>query len=223
MRRVACIALPQIRVEIAREREGRQGEGKSIPPFAVVIARPGGTIRTERDVLGNTRLDVVSREACASGVRMGHTVAAARAKCASLGVRVVAESAVRTGLARVAEVALAFGPRTEFDVVTDVVSGRDRRMRAPARGERELGQALEEPRARVGARMSGVDCRRTTHRSGGRALRTGPRRGSTQRARRSGRQGGRGDAGAPRRSARSGRRRPGSRRLVERPGPAHVR
>src|SRR5580704_2281416 len=140
MRRVACVALPQIRVEIAREKEGRQGEGddssrpservgnaftkvpaKVVPPLAVVIARPGGTIRSERDVLGNTRLDVVSGEARASGVRVGQTVAAARAKCALLNVRVVAESAVRTGLARVAEVALAFGPRAAFDVATDVV------------------------------------------------------------------------------------------------------
>src|SRR5215831_8310288 len=104
MRRVACIALPQIRIEIARERDAAEG------PLAVVIARPGGSVRTARDVLGNTRLDVVSREARAVGVRARQTVAAARAKCLSLRVRVVAESAVRVGLSRVAEVALAFGP-----------------------------------------------------------------------------------------------------------------
>jgi len=132
MRRVACIALPQIRVEIAREKdrlgaapadhpEGQQVSAKVAAPLAVVIARPGGTVQGERDVLGNTRLDVVSREARASGVRAGQTVAAARAKCASLRVRVVAEGAVRMGLARMAEVALAFGPRAAFDVATDVV------------------------------------------------------------------------------------------------------
>ncbi len=143
MRRVACIALPQIRVEIAREKEGRQVEGKNLPPLAVVIARPGGTIRSERDVLGNTRLDVVSREARASGVRVGHTVAAARAKCALLSVRVVAESAVRTGLARVAEVALAFGPRAAFDVATDVVWVEIGGCAHLLGGERELAQALE--------------------------------------------------------------------------------
>jgi protein ImuB len=125
MRRVACIALPQIRVEIAREgseKEHRQGFApKETHLLAVVIARPGGTVRTERDVLGNTRLDIVSREARASGVRAGQTAAAARAKCASLHVRVVAESAVRVGLARVAEVALAFGPSTAFDIAIDVV------------------------------------------------------------------------------------------------------
>jgi protein ImuB len=147
MRRVACIALPQIRVEIARERERRQGEAQGgdaqLVAFAVVIARPGGTVRSERDVLGNTRLDVVSREARASGVRVGHTVAAARAKCASLRVRVVAESAVRTGLARVAEVALAFGPSTEFDVATDVVWVEIGGCAHLHGGERDLAQALE--------------------------------------------------------------------------------
>src|SRR5579859_1789408 len=116
MRRVACIALPQIRIEIARE-----GDGPAESPLAVVIARSGGSVRTARDVLGNTRLDVVSREARASGVRTGQTVAAARAKCTLLRVRVVAENAVRVGLSRVAEVALAFGPKASFDVATDVV------------------------------------------------------------------------------------------------------
>src|ERR1700683_3978364 len=94
MRRVACIALPEIRVEIAEEREGRQGAkapggdankpgvlGPSRPsPLGVVIARRGGPVKTERDVLGNTRLDVVSREARAAGIRAGQTVAAGRAK-----------------------------------------------------------------------------------------------------------------------------------------------
>src|SRR5882672_3364445 len=63
MRRVACIALPQIRVELARD----------------------------------------------------------AAASATLHVRVVAESAVRVGFARVAEVALAFGPVAAFDVATEVV------------------------------------------------------------------------------------------------------
>jgi protein ImuB len=122
MRRVACIALPLIRIEIAAApgTEHREAVG-STSPLAVVVARPNGTVKSERDVLGNTRLDVVSREARALGVRVGQTVAAARAKCAGLRVRVVAESAVRTGLARIAEVALAFGPTTAFDVATDVV------------------------------------------------------------------------------------------------------
>ncbi len=166
MRRVACIALPQIRIEIAREDENvplaqaAPSEGRGLSPstrereiakssakdlalLAVVIARPGGSVGTSRDILGNTRLDVVSREARASGVRAGQTVAAARAKCATLRVRVVAESAVRAGLARVAEVALAFGPSTSFDVATDVVWVEIGGCAHLHGGEGELAQALE--------------------------------------------------------------------------------
>jgi protein ImuB len=167
MRRVACIALPQIRIEIAREDENvplaqaspPEGRGLSPSPreresdakssakdlalLAVVIARPGGSVGTSRDILGNTRLDVVSREARASGVRAGQTVAAARAKCATLRVRVVAESAVRAGLARVAEVALAFGPSTSFDVATDVVWVEIGGCAHLHGGEGEFVQALE--------------------------------------------------------------------------------
>jgi protein ImuB len=135
MRRVACIALSQIRVEIAREREDRR-DAKTPreedllsgvlaswrpSPLAVVVARPGGTVKTERDVLGNTRLDVVSREARALGVRERQTVASARAKCAELRVHVIAEESVRAALMRVAELALAFGPTAAFDVAQDIV------------------------------------------------------------------------------------------------------
>jgi len=111
-------------------------------------------VRTERDVLGNTRLDVVSREARAAGVRVGQTVAAARAKCATLHVRVVVESAVRVGLARVAEVALAFGPMTAFDVATDVVWVEIGGCAHLHGGEPALAEALE---ARV--RALGHTCR----------------------------------------------------------------
>lgn len=114
-RRIACIALPNIRVEIVKERES----GES--PLAVIVARPGGAVKTEREVLGNTRIDFVSRDAAALGIGAGQTVATARAKCAELRVRVVAEGTVRTALARIAETSLAFGPTTAFDVAQDVV------------------------------------------------------------------------------------------------------
>jgi len=171
MRRVACIALPEIRVEIAQERESRQGAktpggnanqlGALAPlrpsPLGVVIARRGGAVKTEREVLGNTRLDVVSRQARASGIRAGMTVAAARAKHAELRVRVVAEDAVEGALARVAEVAMAFGPAAAFDVTEDVVwvevggcahlygEGRSPASPEPGRvlGEVALAQGLE--------------------------------------------------------------------------------
>jgi protein ImuB len=125
-RRIICIALTDIRIEIARERE-THGDGKfgirdvRRSPLAVIVARPLGAVKTERDVLGNTRIDFVSREAGVLGVSPGQTVAAARAKCAELRVRVVAESAVQVALARIAEAALAFGPTTAFDIAQDVV------------------------------------------------------------------------------------------------------
>jgi protein ImuB len=116
VRRIACIALPEIRLEVV------PAEPHAPPgPVAVVVARPGASVKSERDVLGNTRLDVVSPAARALGVRAGQTVAAARAKCADLRVRVVAEGAVHAALARLAEAALAFGPATAFDVTQDVV------------------------------------------------------------------------------------------------------
>jgi protein ImuB len=113
-RRIACIALPDVRLEIARESEPQ-------PVLAVIVAHAGGAVQTDRDVLGNTRIDVVSHEAGAFGVRPGQTVAAARAKCAALRVRVVPNATVQTTLARVAEAMLAFGPTTAFDVARDVV------------------------------------------------------------------------------------------------------
>lgn len=125
MRRIACVSLPEIRVEIAREAERtfnlRGSAALRLSALAIVIARPGSAVRNERDVQGNTRLDVVSREALALGVRPGQTVAAARAKYAELHVRVVPEGAVRIALARIAEAALAFGPASAFDVSNDVV------------------------------------------------------------------------------------------------------
>jgi protein ImuB len=116
-RRIACISLSDIRVEIARERESSSRDS----PLAVIVARPAGVVKTERDILGGTRIDFVSREGRAFGVRPGQTMAAARAICAELRVRVVAEGIVRTALARIAETVLAFGPATSFDVTQDVV------------------------------------------------------------------------------------------------------
>jgi protein ImuB len=135
MRRVVCIALPEVRVEIAST------EAQRSEPLAVVVARPGGAVQTERDVLGNTRIDMVSRAARALGVRRGQTVAAARAK-ADLHVRVVAEGAVRGALERVAEVALGFGPAASFDVAQDVVWVEITGCAHLHGGERELAAAI---------------------------------------------------------------------------------
>jgi protein ImuB len=144
-RRIACVALTEVRVEIARG-------GKDARPLAVVVARPGGSVQTERHVLGNTRIDCVSREAARLGVHAGYTVAAAKAKLAELRVRVVPVGALHTVLARIAEAALAFGPTTAFDVSRDVVwvdvtgcaglrGGEAGLMRALGAKVRELGHA----------------------------------------------------------------------------------
>src|SRR5438105_4874594 len=100
--RIAAVHLPSVRIELARARLADHERGG---PLAVVVARPGGAVKDERSLLGGTRLDEVSREARACGVRAGETIAAARAKEASLRVRVVAEHAVRGVLESVAEAA----------------------------------------------------------------------------------------------------------------------
>jgi protein ImuB len=112
-RRIACIALTQLRIEIVR--------GSDRAPLAVIVSRPGSPIKSERDVLGSTRLDVVCPEARFAGVRAGQTVAAARAKCSTLCVKVVGEHEVHGALVRVAESMLAFGPLVSFDPSDDVV------------------------------------------------------------------------------------------------------
>ena len=112
-RRIACIALTQLRIEIVR--------GSDRAPLAVIVSRPGSPIKSEREVLGSTRLDVVCPEARFAGVRAGQTVAAARAKCSTLRVKVVGEHEVHGALVRVAESMLAFGPLVSFDPSGDVV------------------------------------------------------------------------------------------------------
>jgi protein ImuB len=143
MRRVACIALPCIRIEIARASVARG-------PLAVVVARPGGAVQCERDVLGNTKLDFVSEEARALGMRAGQTVAAARAKSAELSVRVVAQEAVRAALVRVAESVLVFGLSVAFDVATDVVWVDVTGTSHLHGGESKLAQTLADRARRLG-------------------------------------------------------------------------
>jgi protein ImuB len=110
MSRFAAVVLPCVHLELARAR--LVIEGAANDPLAIVVARNGGTVQRETDLLGNTRIDEVSREARALGVRRGQTIAAARAKTADLRVRVVHDDEVRVAIERVAEVALAFGTTT---------------------------------------------------------------------------------------------------------------
>ncbi len=112
--RIAAICLPELRIEVVR---AGAGEGTSEgQPLAIVVAPPP---LIEAKLLGNTRLDVVSREARALGVQPGQTIASARARAADLTVRVVRPDAVRGVLARLAEVALAFGATVSFATASD--------------------------------------------------------------------------------------------------------
>jgi protein ImuB len=116
--RIAAISLPELRVEVVRElaraRADTDAEAMGVRegiPLAIVVAAPP---LTEARLLGNTRLDVVSREARALGVHPGQTIAQARARAPELAVRVVRPEAVQGVLERLAEVSLAFGATVSF-------------------------------------------------------------------------------------------------------------
>lgn len=110
--RICAIELPELRVEVLR------ATASDVPdhvPLGIVVA-PAPL--TESKLLGNMRLDVVSSEARGLGVRPGQTIAQARARVPDLLVRVVRPEAVKGELARIAEVALAFGATVSFDVAS---------------------------------------------------------------------------------------------------------
>jgi protein ImuB len=136
--RIAALYLPLVRIELARARAAGEGDR----PLAVVIARPGGAVKDERSLLGGTRLDAVSPEARAIGVRPGETIAAARARHADLCVRVVAEEAVRGVLCAVAEASLSFGRTASIDEARDVVCVDVTGCGHLFGGEAELARAL---------------------------------------------------------------------------------
>ena len=123
--RIAAICLPELRVEVVRasadrlssSAPSREGLEPGAPLAIVVAPEP----LTEAKLLGNTRLDVVSPEARALGVDPGMTIAAARAKAYNLTVRVVRPDAVKGVLARLAEVALAFGATVSFATASDAL------------------------------------------------------------------------------------------------------
>jgi protein ImuB len=125
--RIAAISLPELHVEVVRasakakgdtgvDARGTMAEADAAGvregmPLAIVVAP---LPMTEAKLLGNTRIDVVSREARELGVHPGQTIAQARARASNLAVRVVRPEAVQGLLARLAEVALAFGATVSF-------------------------------------------------------------------------------------------------------------
>lgn len=101
MRRVAAIALPDLPLELAR--------GDDLDPSRALV---GVVVREAPEEPGPSDvLEVVSEPARRCGARAGQTVAEAAAVASALVVRRVAPSALREALGRVAEVALALGPR----------------------------------------------------------------------------------------------------------------
>lgn len=107
-KRICAVALPMLQLEIA----GVKGR-----PAGVIVTRVGDE-RTENKLTGNVRLDEVSPEARALGVRIGQTIAQARSRIALLEVRIVREMEARQTLERLAEVLLAFGSPVSFDAHT---------------------------------------------------------------------------------------------------------
>jgi len=178
--RIAAISLPELRVEVVRE----LARAKAVPecphaeamgvregiPLAIVVAAPP---LTEAKLLGNTRLDVVSREARALGVHPGQTIAQARARASDLAVRVVRPEAVQGVLERLAEVSLAFGATVSFasasasagreqadaasygDVVWVDVTGCAH-LHAPRDGNRASASSVNDGEAILAARLARV-------------------------------------------------------------------
>lgn len=95
----------------ARERE-RERELERECPRAVVLAS-----RSDMDdssLTGNVRLHAVCPRARHEGIFPGQTIAAARARAASLSVQLVTEEALLRALERIAEASLAFGATVAF-------------------------------------------------------------------------------------------------------------
>lgn len=114
--RVCAVSLPELRIELVRSSMPADEQER---PVAVVVAEAP---LTERELLGNTRIVVVSREARALGVLPGQTIAQARARANDLTVRVVRPEAVKDVLARIAEVGLAFGATVSYAAAGDAKS-----------------------------------------------------------------------------------------------------
>ncbi len=110
--RVCAVSLPELRVELVRDAD----PSLERVPLAIVVAPPP---LTEAKLLGNTRVDVVSHEAAMLGVKPGQTIAQARARAGALAVRVVRPEAVTSVLARLAEIALAFGATVSFGTASE--------------------------------------------------------------------------------------------------------
>ncbi len=106
--RVVALVLPDLALEVSSlAKEGR--------PLAVLVTPSSQGAVTEAELVGNPRIDAVSASARSLGVEPGQTLTAARACTSELVVRIVSEDKLERALARIAEVALAFGATSAFE------------------------------------------------------------------------------------------------------------
>ena len=114
-RRIAAIVLPQLLCELALQLAIAPVTSRY--PFGVVLVTHADDVQCITD---QSRLHAVDERARKLGLAAGMTVAQARAYVAAVSVHAVHDIQLEQALARVAEVALAFGPTVSI-VMPDTV------------------------------------------------------------------------------------------------------
>jgi protein ImuB len=117
-RRIAAIFLPDLACELVSQKTTwpSQDRASSSVPMAVVDVNGGDDTVERADVI------LAANEAARRyGVRAGQNVAEARALVAHLSVRGLSSDQLHRGLARVADVALGFGPTASIDSGDDAI------------------------------------------------------------------------------------------------------
>lgn len=113
-RRIMCLVFPDLACEIATlRRESRLGVANALTlssPLGVVIGE------NEEEIRANSPLYAVTARAQRLGVCAGQTVSAARALVHDLDIRRVAPSEIESTLARLAELAMSWGPTVSFSM-----------------------------------------------------------------------------------------------------------
>lgn len=133
-RRILAVVLPELPNELATPTATKKEKRKKLP-LAVVFDVDNDPIS------GTAIIDSVNAEAHRRGVRVGQTITEACVLVAELVVRRLAPEELSSALARVAEVALGFGPTVAFEAPDTVwvdVTGSSHLLG----GEAELGIEL---------------------------------------------------------------------------------
>ncbi len=113
VRRIVAVVLPDLSCELGGGAEIGTPKPKKrrVLPLGVVLADD----ESSEPVSATAILDAVNEEARRHGVCKGQSIAEACALLAHLVVRRVSREQIHTALARVAEIALAFGPTVAFE------------------------------------------------------------------------------------------------------------